>query len=68
VLPGSPPPSVAASAQPAADTAGYGRSANAAPQGSVGNGAAGDQASANLGVPNQGPTVVPPLPSPVTVR
>jgi hypothetical protein len=64
VLPGSPPPSVAASAQPAADTAGYGPSANAAPQGS----AAGNQASANLGVPNQGPTVVPPLPSPVTVR
>ena len=26
------------------------------------------EANANLGVPNQGPTVVPPLPSPVTVR
>ena len=42
--------------------------APAAPQGSVGNGAAGGQANANYGVPNQGPAVVPPLPSPVTVR
>jgi len=68
VLPGGAPPAVAAT-QPAVDTAGYGRSANAAPQGSVGNGAAGQpNASANLGVPNQGPAVVPPLPSPVTVR
>lgn len=67
VLPGGPPPAVA-TAQPAADTAGYGPSANAAPQGSVGNGAPGGPANANYGVPNQGPATVPPLPSPVTVR
>ena len=67
VLPGGAPPAVAA-AQPAADPAGYGPSANAAPQGSNGYGATRGQANGNMGVPNQGPTEVPPLPSPVTVR
>jgi len=68
VLPGHAPP-VTASVRPAADTAGYGPSANAAPQVGAGAGQApGGQANANIGVPNQGPTVVPPLPNPVMVR
>ena len=66
VLPGGPPPSVTASAQPAADTAGYGPSANAAPA-AAGHAPGGAQA-APMGVPNQGPAAVPPLPAPVNVR
>jgi len=59
VLPGGKPPAspVTASAQPASGAA-------AAPMASAG--AAPRPASA--GVPNQGPTVVPPLPAPVTIR
>ena len=64
VLPGGAPPAVASTA-PAVDSAGYGASANAAP---AGNGGGNDQVRAAMGVPNQGPTVVPPLPSPVTVH
>ncbi len=67
VLPGSKPPSaVTAAAQPApAVSTGYGSgpSANAAP-GAMNNA----QSSAAMAVPNQGPTVVPPLPAPVTIR
>jgi lipoprotein-anchoring transpeptidase ErfK/SrfK len=65
VLPGGPPPGdVAASAQPAPGTgAGYGPGASA----QVG-GAVNVQSNAAIGIPNQGPTVVPPLPAPVTVR
>lgn len=66
VLPGSKPPSaVTAAAQPPASTGstGYGASANAAP-GAMNNA----QSSAAMGVPNQGPAVVPPLPAPVTIR
>ncbi|WP_424631484.1 L,D-transpeptidase family protein [Bradyrhizobium sp. SYSU BS000235] len=55
VLPGGKPPEVTASAQPAAAPSPM---ANA--EGAVGR--------APVGVPNQGPTVVPPLPAPVTVR
>jgi lipoprotein-anchoring transpeptidase ErfK/SrfK len=65
VLPGGAPPSaLTASAQPA-DGAGYGASANAALQV---QGSTGGQANAAMGVPNQGPTAVPPLPAPVTIR
>ena len=52
VLPGGKPPEVTASAQPPSPMA------NA--DGSIGR--------APVGIPNQGPTVVPPLPAPVTVR
>jgi len=55
VLPGGRPPDLTASAQPG--PAGSSPMANA---GSVGR--------APVGVPNQGPTVVPPLPAPVTGR
>ena len=66
VLPGGAPPSaVTASAQqnPGAG-AGYGPGASSGPY----NGPAPVQSNAAVGVPNQGPTVVPPLPAPVTVR
>ena len=57
VLPGGKPPELTASAQPPAMSSPM---ANA--DGSVGRG------GGPVGVPNQGPTVVPPLPAPVTVR
>ncbi|HEY0220245.1 MAG TPA: L,D-transpeptidase [Afipia sp.] len=61
VLPGGAPPgALTASAQPAAG-AGYGPGASPAP---MQNGVASTQ----MGVPNQGPTAVPPLPAPVTIR
>jgi lipoprotein-anchoring transpeptidase ErfK/SrfK len=56
VLPGGKPPEVTASAQRGA----VGQSPMANAEGAVGR--------APVGVPNQGPTVVPPLPAPVTVR
>lgn len=56
VLPGGKPPEVTASAQPGPAMS----SPMANADGSVGR--------APVGVPNQGPTVVPPLPAPVTVR
>lgn len=62
VLPGGKPPAppVTAAAQPY-----QGGSAPAA----MANGAAPQQRpTASMGVPNQGPTAVPPLPAPVTIR
>ena len=58
VLPGGKPPAapVTASAQP------YQGGPASAPM------AAAQQQSAPVGVPHQGPTVVPPLPAPVTIR
>jgi lipoprotein-anchoring transpeptidase ErfK/SrfK len=58
VLPGGKPPAppVTASAQPAGVAAAPMASVGAAPR------------PASAGVPNQGPTVVPPLPAPVTIR
>jgi lipoprotein-anchoring transpeptidase ErfK/SrfK len=59
VLPGGPPPGTAtASAQPVAGTA----TASAAPQ------AAPTQMMSNTPTPGTQPTVVPPLPAPVTIR
>ncbi|MBI3699611.1 MAG: L,D-transpeptidase family protein [Afipia sp.] len=71
VLPGGPPPgAVTASATPQSST-GYGPGANGAP-GAVpaanGGGPVVPAPNAAMGVPNQGPTVVPPLPAPVVVR
>jgi lipoprotein-anchoring transpeptidase ErfK/SrfK len=70
VLPGGPPPgAVTASAQPQSST-GFGPSANGAPgpvPAANGGGPVGPPNTA-MGVPNQGPTVVPPLPAPVVVR
>ncbi|RTL48926.1 MAG: L,D-transpeptidase [Bradyrhizobiaceae bacterium] len=62
VLPGGPPPgALTASAQPAPGAAtGYGPGSGASAPTGV--------ATSQVGVPNQGPTVVPPLPAPVTVR
>ncbi|MES2602181.1 MAG: L,D-transpeptidase family protein [Pseudomonadota bacterium] len=61
VLPGGKPPAppVTAAAQPY-----QGGPAPAA----VANGAAPQRPTASMGVPNQGPTSVPPLPAPVTIR
>ena len=63
VLPGGKPPAlsqpVTASAQP------YQGGPAPAP---MANGAPPPRPTASMGVPNQGPTVVPPLPAPVTVR
>ncbi|CAN5309963.1 L,D-transpeptidase [soil metagenome] len=63
VLPGGKPPeaNVTASAQPAGGNGGY------VPSPSAVDGRPASSASP-VGVPNQGPTVVPPLPAPVTVR
>jgi lipoprotein-anchoring transpeptidase ErfK/SrfK len=55
VMPGGKPPDLTASAQPA-------------PAGPLPMANAGSVGRAPVGVPNQGPTVVPPLPAPVTVR
>ncbi|HEX7881974.1 MAG TPA: L,D-transpeptidase family protein [Afipia sp.] len=62
VLPGGKPPAppVTASAQPP-----YQGGPAPAP---MANGAAPQRPSASMGVPNQGPTVVPPMPAPVTIR
>lgn len=66
VLPGGPPPSaVTASAQPDPGAgAGYGPGAQPV------SGAANNPppSTVPMGVPHQGPTVVPPLPAPVTIR
>jgi hypothetical protein len=59
VLPGGKPPAV-------------GATANAQPGGPapapMANGAPPQRPTASMGVPNQGPTAVPPLPAPVTIR
>ncbi|HEX7790012.1 MAG TPA: L,D-transpeptidase [Afipia sp.] len=62
VLPGGKPPetNVTASAQPP-----YQGGPAPAP---MANGAAPQRPTAAMGVPNQGPTVVPPMPAPVTIR
>jgi lipoprotein-anchoring transpeptidase ErfK/SrfK len=57
VLPGKPPEPVSASAQPAQSSA-------PATSGAAYN----QQSSVAMGVPNQGPAEVPPLPAPVTIR
>ena len=62
VLPGGAPPG-AVTASAAQSSAGYGPGANGAP---AANG--GAPGPAPMGVPHQGPTVVPPLPAPVVVR
>ena len=63
VLPGGKPPAlsqpVTASAQP------YQGGPAPAP---MANGAPPPRPTASMGVPNQGPTVVPPMPAPVTIR
>jgi lipoprotein-anchoring transpeptidase ErfK/SrfK len=62
VLPGKPPaPPVTAAAQP------YQGAPGPAPA-AMANGAAPQRPTASMGVPNQGPTAVPPLPAPVTIR
>ena len=78
VLPGGKPPDVTASTQPGpnapyqpqnAGTAPYQGPANGGPP--VANGAGpvnGPRPNTAMGIPNQGPTVVPPLPAPVVVR
>ncbi|HEX7789939.1 MAG TPA: L,D-transpeptidase family protein [Afipia sp.] len=62
VLPGGKPPAppVTASAQPP-----YQGGPAPAP---MANGAVPQRPSASMGVPNQGPTIVPPMPAPVTIR
>jgi lipoprotein-anchoring transpeptidase ErfK/SrfK len=62
VLPGGKPPAppVTASAQPYPP----GGPASAP----MANGAPAQRPTASMGVPNQGPTAVPPLPAPVTIR
>ena len=71
VLPGGPPPdALTASAQPdPGSSAGYGPGsgpgAQPAPGGAMNN---APPPAASMGVPHQGPTVVPPLPAPVTIR
>jgi len=70
VLPGgAPPSSVTASATPQSST-GYGPGATGAPPVPAANGGGPVTLQPNqaMGVPNQGPTVVPPLPAPVVVR
>lgn len=63
VLPGGPPPNAAsASAQPPGGTSSGGAPMSAVPPASMPNG----HAAANI--PGTGPTVVPPLPAPVTIR
>ena len=60
VLPGGKPPPVAASAQPyQGGPAPVSMANDAAPQ---------QRPTASMGVANQGPTAVPPLPAPVTIR
>lgn len=78
VLPGGKPPEVTASTQPgpnapyqpqSAGTAPYQGPANGGPP--VANGAGpvnAQRPNTAMGVPNQGPTAVPPLPAPVVVR
>lgn len=65
VLPGGAPPAVTASTQSPAPGPGNGPEGAASGGGPVG---APPQPNTAMGVPNQGPTVVPPLPAPVVIR
>ena len=62
VLPGGPPPGATASAQPAGGAAPGASPMTPVPPAAMANG----HAMANI--PGTGPTVVPPLPAPVTIR
>ncbi|HEY0235512.1 MAG TPA: L,D-transpeptidase [Afipia sp.] len=68
VLPGGAPPGAITASAASQSSAGYGPGANGGPVANGGGPGAVPAPNTAMGVPHQGPTVVPPLPAPVVVR